>query len=263
MFLQKSEGFIIKSRLLRDADKMITLYTKQYGKMNALAKGVRKITSKFASNLEIFNYNELVMYKKEDSDIATITGCNSRKSFHKIRNDFFKMMKGAYMVELVDKFTCHYNQNSAIFYLINDAFLLMDDIEYTNKDVLQLVEAFIMRLLSYSGYKLHLDKCVVCGSSIIDVSCKFSSQEGGVVCSECRVKDNYALDVSALMLGYLRKLQSTDLAHVKKLPTSELMRYNVKRVLDACINNHIITPLRSEEFMHKMKSANLSIAERG
>ncbi len=261
MSLQKSEGFVIKSRILRDADKIITLYTKQYGKINALAKGVRKITSKFASNLEIFNYNELVMYKKENSDIYTITGCNSRKSFHKIRNDFFKMMKGAYMVELVEKLTYSHNQNIAIFYLINDAFLLMDDIEYTNKDVLQLVEAFIMRLLTYSGYKLHLDKCVVCGSRIIDRTCKFSSREGGVVCPECRISDDCTPGVSLLMLQYLRKLQTTDLAHVRELTTSASMRYNVKRVLDLCISNHIISPLLSEEFMYKMKSANLSIAQ--
>lgn len=144
----KTEGIIIKRWNYGEADKIITLFSKHYGKMTSLAKGIRKLTSRKASNLDLFNYTALLIAKGKQLDIITETQVIN--SFQKIKKDLKKVAIAYQVCELVDKLTAERQANYQVFNLLKESFEKLDK-EKTKEDFLFL---FKKRLLEILGFGL-------------------------------------------------------------------------------------------------------------
>ncbi len=101
MSIYKTRGIVLKTHKLGEADRIITLLTNNYGKVGAVAKGVRKTKSKFGSRLEPFTHVDLVLYKGRNLD--TITQAEIIDSFSGIRDNFERITHGSAMLDLVNK----------------------------------------------------------------------------------------------------------------------------------------------------------------
>ncbi len=251
MPLYKADAIVLKANNLREADKIITLYTKQYGKIPAIAKGLRKIKSKFASSLEMFNVAEVMLYIKENRNLATITGCSLNKSSYKLRQDIIKMSSASLVVELTDKLTRENQVNVRVFRLLK---VVLDMME--TEDVHILVLFFMIHLFSSLGYKLHLGSCVSCGSSNF-TSAKFSNREGGILCPHCYFRDYNSIGISTDCIIALRKLARTHISKIKYVPVIKQARRELKKVLDFYLYSHLSRKLSSSEFIEKLEMAML------
>jgi len=145
----KTEGIILKRRNFGEADKILTIFTKHYGKIKVIAKGIRKITSKKAGTLELFNHCKLILAKGRDLDI--VTEAQVINNFSSWRRNLNKVGFAWYFCELVDKLTAEGQLNKDIFELLKN---YLENIN--QKDTPQLIRSFEEHLLNKLGFGIPL-----------------------------------------------------------------------------------------------------------
>jgi len=141
----KTEGIVLKRRNFSEADKILTIYSKHYGKIRAVAKGVRKLKSRKAGNLELFNHCQLVLTKGRNLDI--ISEVQAINTFRRWRKNLIKVGVAYYFCELVDRLTPDEQANKAVFELLRSFLEKMDTASLPN-----LVRSFEEHLLDELGF---------------------------------------------------------------------------------------------------------------
>ena len=115
----KTEGVILKRLNYGEADRILTIYTKYLGKIRAMAKGVRKITSRKGGNVELFNH--CVLFLAEGKNLDIVTEAQVVNSFSRVSADLEKTAAAFYIVELVDQLTPDGQVNRQVFDLLVNA----------------------------------------------------------------------------------------------------------------------------------------------
>lgn len=113
----KTEGIILKRTNYGEADRILTIYTKHYGKIRVLAKGVRRITSRRGGNVELFN--QAVIFLSQGKNLDSLQEAQVVNSFKSWRNDLKKVVVAYYFCELVDKLTPEGQANPKVFQLLS------------------------------------------------------------------------------------------------------------------------------------------------
>ncbi|OGT92016.1 MAG: DNA repair protein RecO, partial [Gammaproteobacteria bacterium RIFOXYB2_FULL_38_6] len=171
---------------MREADRIITIFTSTLGKVRAVAKGVRKTTSKLGGHLEFFNVLELEL--AEGRNLATITAARTIFNFPNLRTDLNSTSLAYYLIELVDKLTPEEHRDTRIFNLLVATLKNLDG--QRNKAILErllLVQSFKIKLLGLLGFAPQLTKCVQCHRSLIaQEHYYFSNLLGGILCFQCK-----------------------------------------------------------------------------
>lgn len=140
------EAINIRSRNFGEADKVVTLFAKGHGKIQAIAKGSRRPTSKFGGRLEIFTYNQVLLASAKTLDI--ISQCETIESFYKLREQKEKLMAGVYMLKLVDMVTEERQRNDELFGLLLESLYALE----ISENVDPLPRAFEVKLCDIEGF---------------------------------------------------------------------------------------------------------------
>ncbi len=196
--LTKTEAIVVKSMKYGDTSKIVTFYTRQFGKLKGIAKGARRSDNKFGASLEPMTEVSLVLYKKEHRDLHLISQCDSVRSFGSIHDSIEKISVGLSMLELVDQLAHEEEENPALFSLIRET---LSAVDLSSRNLQSLGRSFQIKFASLLGYAPSLDICMECGKSILEneqgSSVGFQLAKGAVICSECN-RDNNAKHV----IGY-------------------------------------------------------------
>ena len=201
----KEQGIVLRSTKLGEADKIVTILTQGSGKVRAVAKGVRKTTSRFGGRLEPFTHVNLMLYRGRGS-LDTVTQAEIVASHRHIRDDLSLFAAAETMVEAVDKVAEEHERNVPLVVLLLNGLRSLDA---GPTDPTSVAESFLLKLLSLSGFHPALTACAVCGSPDVRL---WSAGLGGAVCAGCA--DRSAGPVSPDALAYLAHLAGTDLATV-------------------------------------------------
>jgi len=118
MPIVKTEAFILKSFRYGDTSKIVTLFTKDFGKINTIVKGVRNYKSRLCGVLESMNYINTIIYLKENRDLHLLTNAEYKKSFSNILNDFDKLQASFRIIEMLNKSVVENEINTSIFDLL-------------------------------------------------------------------------------------------------------------------------------------------------
>lgn len=141
----KTEGIILKRRNFGEADRILTVFTLARGKISIIAKGVRRITSRRAGNVELLNRVQMHLYKAKGLPI--LTEAESLDTFQKIKEDLILSTYAYHIIELVDKLTAENQENRMLYeHLVN----ILQRIERKPRQI--LVRAFEAKTLSYLGF---------------------------------------------------------------------------------------------------------------
>lgn len=143
----KTEGVILKRLNYGEADRILTIYTKHYGKIRAIAKGVRKITSRKGGNLELFNH--CVLFLAEGRNLDIITEAQVTNSFSRLGDDLEKAAAAFYLVELVDQLTADGQVNRQVFDLLVKA---LSELSAKRCELGAVVRGFEVGLLKLLGF---------------------------------------------------------------------------------------------------------------
>ncbi len=199
--LYKDEGIVLKTIKLGEADRIVTVFTRSNGKVRAVAKGVRKTKSRFGGRLEPFTQVELMIYKGRSLD--TITAADIVQSFDAVRTDYRCLTSAAALVDLVEKITPEREQALSTYLLLLAG---LDALRSGPCD--SIVPAFLLKLLSISGYNPQLTVCAGCGAR--SGLSGFSAAFGGAVCEDCWRTDRDADRMSLERIALLNELLSRD-----------------------------------------------------
>jgi DNA repair protein RecO (recombination protein O) len=225
--LYKTEAIILRGRRLGEADRILTLYTPAYGKIEAKAKGVRKTTSRMGGHLQPLTRCMLQLAQGHLNDV--ITGCETLDSFQRLRDDLYRLSRALYVAELVDRMVPERLPGYPTYRLLLDTLRRLqerrdDDIE---------VRYLEMRLMDQGGFRPEVGGCVVCGAALqpgSDASAEpsrtlstgfFVPQSGGAVCRSCvpGLAGPRLLSVNGLkMLRLLQRAAYNDIARVRMPP---------------------------------------------
>lgn len=176
------QAIVIKSIKYKDADKIFTLFSKELGKISAIARGVRKISSRRAGNLDTLNLVSIAI-RNNDNGFNDIEEVKTLESFIDLKKDLAKSVKSYYIVEMIHKSIEEGEQNEKLFDLLVNSLKMMQK----TSDPMFVVCYFEMNLMSDLGYKMTLDKCGKCGRKL-DGNWErytFNVENGSLECEKC------------------------------------------------------------------------------
>lgn len=236
--LYKDEGVILKTIKLGEADRIVTIFTRSNGKVRAVAKGVRKTKSRFGARLEPFTQAQLMIYKGRNLD--TITSVDIVRSFDEVRTDYRCLTSAAALVDVVEKITEERAQSLATYSL------LLSGLQALGAGPCgSIVPAFLIKLLSISGYHPQLSVCAGCGTKTGLGG--FSAAFGGAVCESCWRQDRDAERLGVERIAALNLLLTEDLGADAGDVAGELTQ-----LLRRYTEYHLERPLKS---LHLLASA--------
>ena len=221
----KFRSFRVDAVVLRhsdygEADRLLTLYTRQLGKTRAIAKGARKIASRKAGHIEPFTHVRLQLAKGRDTLI--VTQADTVDAYLPLRDDLILTSQASYVLELLDRFTYEdETENSAIFRLLTDTLSRLA----SQLDPWLVIRYYEIRLLDHLGFRPQLFECANCGRDVKPEDQFFSFSAGGVICPRCGQGLRHLHNVSVETLKYLRHFQRSSYAEASRArPSSEVQK---------------------------------------
>jgi DNA repair protein RecO (recombination protein O) len=208
----KEQGVVLRSMKLGEADKIVTVMTQGAGKVRAVAKGIRKTTSRFGARLEPFTHVSLMLYHGR-GQLDTITQAEIIAPHMALREDLALFAAGETMLEAIDKVAEEHERNVRLVLLLLAG---LRALEVRPADPVAVAESFMLKLLSLSGFHPSLTACAVCGAPDPQL---FSVGMGGAVCATCA--EGGVAPVSREALAYLRGLAVVDMAEAGATPPPE------------------------------------------
>jgi len=242
----KTEAVIIRKTKLGEADRILTLFTPDLGKIRAVAKGVRRPRSKMSGHLELLTHSLVSLVRGRNLD--TVIGSQTVNSFFNLKSDLELSAAALYVLELIDQFTEEREASPEIFRLLLET---LDNLAKGENREMTL-HYFEMHLLSLAGFKPELYACVACGKLEPEMNA-FSAASGGMLCSICQ-KTRYCQPVSASTLNVLRLLQSDDYETFKSLETNESLSAELNRIIRNYIQFLLEKEVKSAAFLNDVKS---------
>lgn len=241
MPIHKTEALVLNKYDFRETSIIANFYTKEFGKISGLLKGIRKEPKKFASTLEPFSHNEVIFYKKKDTALHLVSQCDLRDNFTGIRSNMLKIGLGSILAELLHSVMPYEDANQEIFDL---SLLSLKELE-KNYDADKIILIFKIKLLSLSGFKPHFDSCVSCASKIMGQS-KFSVIFGGLLCPACSKKDLLARSVFRGTVASILHIEKNDFKSNLNLGLNPQIKRELIFVLNSFLNFHLGKKLKSE-----------------
>lgn len=184
--ITKTDAVVLKSMKFRDTSKIVTFYTRRFGKIKGIAKGARESKSKFGGTLEPLSLVSLVLYKKEHRDLHLISQCDILSPFKKLHSEIERMYIGLAVAELVNQLAHEEEGNDQLFRLLCDTFEVL---EKAPKNFLNLLFAFELRFASLFGFAPSFESCLRCKRprerGAVQRSFLFDPGRGGVLCDQC------------------------------------------------------------------------------
>ena len=205
MPLLKTPAITLKSRKWGDADRLVTFYTLRFGKLRGVARGARRMKSRFGCALEPFVHCDLNLFEKRHDPVYRITQADILEPFSGLREDLSLMSGAARLVNLVAAVTAEGDAGPRIFQTLLTGLRLLPEGGEPSLTAL----LFQIRLLGETGFQPQTDQCVGCGGGLRSacdvVPTIFSPQAGGAVCGPCA--DRYSDQCLRLSPGSFALLQ--------------------------------------------------------
>lgn len=251
MAICKAEGIVLKSMVYRDTSKIVTLFTKQFGKVNVIAKGARKPKSKFGASLEPLTRSHIVFYKRERGDLYTLSEGDVVEPYPDLRRSLLGFSWGSVILEFLYRANPFESPNPRLYLLTKRAFKTLNQTEQDSAFP-TLVYAFLIKALGLLGYLPHLDKCLVCGKEPRG-GVRFNFGRGGISCASCSSEED--LPIGRDTLKVLRSFERWRLGSVTRISISPKVRRELNEVLDEFIAYHLENQLTSLDFVRQLQSA--------
>jgi DNA repair protein RecO (recombination protein O) len=245
----KTEAVVLRHTPTGEADRMVVLYTPEYGKVRAVAKGVRRSTSKLAGHLELLNRVSVSL--AEGRGVDTVTEAETLQAYRRLREDLELLSAGMFMAELVDGISVEQAASQPTYALLTASLERLETAERPG----QAARYFQVQMLALSGFGPELRKCVQCDAALEPRDHAFTVVGGGVVCPACRTGSlDVLMPVSLNALKVLRFFQREPTEKAVALRLDAQLLDELERVLDGYTRYVLERDLKTTEFMDLVRS---------
>lgn len=222
----RAEAIVLKGHDLGEADRIVTLYARAFGKVRAVAKGVRRPTSRLGGFVEPLAHGTFLLARGRELDV--LTQAETRHAYRGLREDLLSTAAGWYLAELVDRFTVERQPSAPTFELLATGLAHLD----RGFAPALVCRWFDLHLLERAGFRPELFSCVHCHQAAREEENLFSPDGGGLLCVDCRTEVIGRLaPLSVRALKALRYLLRSEFAEAAKLRVDGVLAAELERHL--------------------------------
>lgn len=232
MPLIKATAIILKSRKWGDADRIVTCYTKNLGKIRGIARGARRQKSRFGAALEPFSLCRLDLFEKTGDSLFRISHVDLTTSFQGLREDLDLMAPAARMVNVVAAVTPDGDPDALIFETLEQGLISLQ----SSADPTFTALLFQIKLLGLTGFRPQTDQCAACGRTQFVGEAQFSPVAGGLVCAMCVAHQRVrCVTLSRGSLSFLHQAIRLAPTVVTRLRATGQVRHEVEEAIDGYV----------------------------
>lgn len=253
----RTEGIVLRRSDFGEADRLLTVFTPERGKLRLVAKGARKPSSRKSGHVELFCHSQFLVAVGRELDI--VTQAETLEPYRGLRQDLLPTTYAYYVAELADAFTGERDENRPLFDLLKDTFGWLsaaaeEEAAQGPGDALPLLARYYeLHLLSLVGYQPQLFVCVGCRERLEPQVNYISAAEGGVLCPGCGYDRVGTRELSLNALKVLRFLQTRDWEACRLLRLTPASLAEVERVMNDYITYYLERRLKSIDFLHRLR----------
>src|SRR2546426_1771370 len=206
MGVERTPALVFGSFPLAESDRVVTFFTRRFGKVRGVARAARRLRSRFGAALELFTLGELVFFDGGKSDLVQIDHFDIVRPFEPVRNDLMRLGHGAWMIECVARLTPDRDPSPSIYTLLVRALGAVE--AGARPDRVAVV--FGTRYIDALGHRLRIDSCVGCGRSgrFQSAAVSVDVEGGGTLCPTCARAIGCSLTVSAAAVSGFQRLRA-------------------------------------------------------
>ena len=237
MILQ-TEAIVLGARRYSESSKIVTLYTRDTGRMAVIARGAMRPKNRFGAALQPLSYVSAVIYVKEGRDLQNISSAESVRRFSKLSGSLERMAAGLEIVELVNASIHGEDRNEYLFLSIVEA---LDSLNEPTADPLLVSVWFMNRLAGSLGYAVRTEGCGVCDeetSATEKGSVVYSVSAGAPLCAEHRNASGYRL-IAADTFSLMRRLNDCSAVEAGLMEFDRTSSMELRDILHGFLRYHV------------------------
>ncbi|MEX0616515.1 MAG: DNA repair protein RecO [Candidatus Woykebacteria bacterium] len=193
-----TEGIILKRIDFGEADRLVTVFTKNKGKITSLAKGIRRIESRRSGNVDLLN--RVKLFFAQSKGLPILTEAEAVDTYKNLKKDLGRVGQAYYLIELTDQFFHDQQENFRVYDLLSESLSLLD----RGERVESIIRAFELKILSLAGYKPQLFSCPKCRVRISQTENFLSPEAGGVLDKSCANGSAIVKSISPQIIKLMR-----------------------------------------------------------
>jgi len=217
MPLYTTNAIVIRSYNYGESDKIVTFFTKDFGKMKGIAKGARRSKKRFQNALDLFSHTRLIFFDREGMGLVRAESCDILHTFPKIRENLKKIYYGNYYLELINEMAGEREANLEAFDLLLS---FLSNLERAEPQEEQL-RMFEIRMLSLFGYRPNMRRCDGCKKDWEDLKetpfVFFSIEKGTLICENCSKAWNNLIPLSLGTARLIERISQMELSKIHRL----------------------------------------------
>jgi DNA repair protein RecO (recombination protein O) len=248
MALYTVTGIVLRRTNFGEADRIVTIYSRERGKIPCIAKGVRKPISRLSGPTEGFTYGTFQL--AEGRHLHIVSQADVKNSFQQIHCDLHKIAHASYISEMVDKLTEEHDCNPEIFDLLLSSLYLMERPNPPEK----IAHMFALQFMGLLGYEPMIDCCLRCHAKLSGETTLFSPSMGGIVCRECGPIPGDSISLSAEAVTVMRILSVADAREVEKLEIPTSITDDIARAMRWYVRYRSDRDLKSAAFLESLRA---------
>lgn len=243
----RTGAIILKRRDFGEADRLVTLLTRDFGKRDVIAKGARKPTGHRTGHVELYTRADVLINRGRDLDI--LTQVEMKEAYLPLRENLERGAYASYVVELLDRFTFEGEEYLTGIFDLLDATLA----RLSHDDPRLAVRYFELHLLDEVGFRPELEECIITREDILPEDQFFSFEGGGVVSNHGSSNATNLAGLPLNTLKVLRHMQRSRYEQVKSLKINDALHTDLERLLLGYITFLLERKLQSVAFIRRIR----------
>lgn len=242
----KTKGIIIREVNTGDADKIVTIFSKNLGKITGSAKGARRPKSKFVAGGQLLCYSDFVLYKGKD--LYSINSCEVIEPFYEIRNDIIKLTYAAHVLDIIADIIQENQPATKVLQLLLNT---MHMLSKTEKNPELVIRIFEIRLMAILGYAPNVRGCMECGNEDMSKAF-FSFKKCGILCEACKMQDKLSYDISSGTYKALNHIIFSKLTELYSFNLSDNVLHELGKITKRYIKDRLERDFTKLDFLKEL-----------
>lgn len=246
MASEKATGLVLRVIDFSETSCIVTLFTREFGKIQGLAKGGRRLKGPFESALDLLSLVRLVFLRKSSDALDLLTEAKLERRFRGRGRDLASIYAGYYLAELLSELTHDYDPHPELFDLANETLIALS----APGSLASRIARFEMLALELLGHMPNLEACADCGRPLeIAGRLHFSQRSGGLLCARCRPGRKNVVSVSAGVIRAMAALGDRRGEAWRRLEISRAMQGELRAVLNHYVSNLLGREPRMQRYL--------------
>ncbi|HSO56992.1 MAG TPA: DNA repair protein RecO [Paenisporosarcina sp.] len=242
--LNRIEGIVLKTQDYGEANKIVTLFSREGGKITAMARGAKKPASRLAAITQPFTHGTFLI--QQGRGMGTMQQGEQVESYRHIRQDIEATAYASFIVELIDRAVDDRSPQPSIFNLLQHALHAISD-EYDPEAIALFVE---WKMLPVTGIYPTLHQCTNCGAT--DGEFAFSFQQIGFLCHRCFSIDRYLIRLTPAQVKLIRTFYTVPIEQVGKLTLKKETKTFIKKIVRTIYEEQTGIRLKTRLFIDQL-----------